>query len=160
MICVTLPTHLRSLAQVTGPVALQVEEPITQRAILDALEAAYPMLRGTIRDTVTKQRRPFIRFYACGEDLSHEPPDAPGASRSCERERSRFALSVLWQADNLAHQRLTAKKRVGCDQLVFYIPVLECTAMLAEPDEAGSVHSGFSFSMVGKPRQFRERHFR
>jgi hypothetical protein len=76
MIRVTLPTHLRALAQVTGPVALQVEEPITQRAILDALEAAYPMLRGTIRDTVTKERRPFIRYYACGEDLSHEPADA------------------------------------------------------------------------------------
>lgn len=76
MISVTLPTHLRTLAQVTGPVALQVEEPITQQAILDALEAAYPMLRGTIRDGVTKERRPFIRFYACGEDLSNEPADA------------------------------------------------------------------------------------
>jgi hypothetical protein len=76
MIVVTLPTHLRTLAQVTGPVALQVEEPITQRAILDALEAAYPMLRGTIRDSVTKERRPFVRFYACGEDLSLEPADA------------------------------------------------------------------------------------
>lgn len=76
MIRVTLPTHLRALAQVTGPVELQVEKPVTQRAILDALEAAYPMLRGTIRDIVTKERRPFIRFFACGEDLSHEPPDA------------------------------------------------------------------------------------
>ncbi|KAB2904773.1 MAG: MoaD/ThiS family protein [Anaerolineae bacterium] len=77
MIWVTLPTHLRALAQVTGPIALQVEEPVTQRAILDALEAAYPMLRGTIRDTVTKERRPFVRFFACGEDLSHEPAEAP-----------------------------------------------------------------------------------
>lgn len=76
MIWVTLPTHLRTLAQVTGPVALHVEEPICQRAILDALETAYPMLRGTIRDTVTKERRPFIRFFACGEDVSHEPADA------------------------------------------------------------------------------------
>lgn len=76
MIRVTLPTHLRTLAQVTGPVELQVEEPITQCAILDALEAHYPMLRGTIRDGVTKERRPFIRFFACGEDLSHEPADA------------------------------------------------------------------------------------
>jgi hypothetical protein len=76
MISVTLPTHLRTLAQVTGPISLDVMEPITQRAILDALEAAYPMLRGTIRDTVTKERRPFIRFFACGEDLSHEPADA------------------------------------------------------------------------------------
>jgi hypothetical protein len=76
MIWVTLPTHLRALAQVPGPVALQVEEPITQRAILDALEAAYPMLSGTIRDAVTKERRPYIRFFACGEDLSQEPADA------------------------------------------------------------------------------------
>jgi molybdopterin synthase sulfur carrier subunit len=76
MIAVTLPTHLRALAHVNGPVELQVEEPVTQRAILDALEAAYPMLRGTIRDSITKERRPFIRFFACGEDLSHESPDA------------------------------------------------------------------------------------
>ena len=76
MIRVTLPTHLRSLARVTGPVELQVEAPVTQRAILDALEAAYPMLRGTIRDPVTKERRAFIRFFACGDDLSHEPADA------------------------------------------------------------------------------------
>jgi sulfur-carrier protein len=76
MIRVTLPTHLRSLARVTGPVELEVAEPITQRAILDALEAAYPMLRGTIRDIASKERRPFIRFFACGEDLSHEPADA------------------------------------------------------------------------------------
>jgi hypothetical protein len=76
MISVTLPTHLRALAQVTGPVALRVDEPVTQRAILDALEAAYPMLRGTIRDLSTQERRPFIRFFACGEDISHEPADA------------------------------------------------------------------------------------
>ena len=76
MIQVTLPTHLRTLAKVSGAVELHVEEPITQRAILDALEAAYPMLRGTIRDHVTKQRRPFVRFFACGEDLSQEPPDS------------------------------------------------------------------------------------
>jgi molybdopterin synthase sulfur carrier subunit len=74
---VTLPLHLRTLARVNGPVALDVPEPVTQRAILDALEAAYPMLRGTIRDIRTKERRAFIRFFACGEDLSHEPSDAP-----------------------------------------------------------------------------------
>lgn len=76
MISVTLPAHLRTLAKVTGPVELQVDDPITQRAILDALEAAYPMLRGTIRDAVTMERRPFVRFFACGEDLSHESVDA------------------------------------------------------------------------------------
>lgn len=76
MIKVTLPAHLRALAHVTNPVELQVAEPVTQGTILDALEAAYPMLRGTIRDSRTRQRRPFVRFFACGEDLSHEPEDA------------------------------------------------------------------------------------
>lgn len=77
MIRVVLPFHLRTLARVDGEVALQVEGPITQRAVLDALEARYPMLRGTIRDHGTHRRRPFLRFFACGEDLSHEPPEAP-----------------------------------------------------------------------------------
>jgi hypothetical protein len=76
MITVTLPTHLRALAQVTGAVTLEVPAPVTQRAILDALETAYPMLRGTIRDQATQERRPFIRFFACGDDLSHESTDA------------------------------------------------------------------------------------
>jgi hypothetical protein len=77
MIRVVLPAHLRTLAQVNGEVKLQVEGPVTQRSVLDALEARYPMLRGTIRDHVTLQRRPFLRFFACAEDLSHELPDAP-----------------------------------------------------------------------------------
>jgi molybdopterin synthase sulfur carrier subunit len=77
MIRVVIPTHLRTLAKVNREVELEVEEPITQRAVLDALEASYPMLRGTIRDQLTQQRRPFIRFFACGEDLSHESPDEP-----------------------------------------------------------------------------------
>jgi len=74
---VTLPYHLRNLAQVGAEVSLEVEAPITQRSILNALEARYPMLRGTIRDHVTQQRRAFLRFFACEEDLSHESPDAP-----------------------------------------------------------------------------------
>jgi sulfur-carrier protein len=77
MIRVTLPAHLRKLAQVDGEVKLDVEGQVTQRSILDALEARYPMLSGTIRDHVTQKRRAFVRFFACGEDLSHEPPDAP-----------------------------------------------------------------------------------
>ena len=77
MIRVLLPTHLRRLANVNREFDLQVESPVTQRAVLDALEAQYPMLRGTIRDQATHQRRAFIRFFACGRDLSHEPPDAP-----------------------------------------------------------------------------------
>ena len=77
MIRVYLPAHLRTLARLSGEAELQVEGPVTQRSILDALEASYPMLRGTIRDHVTQQRRPFVRFFACEEDLSHESPDAP-----------------------------------------------------------------------------------
>ena len=77
MIRVTLPPHLRKLARVEGEVQLAVEGAVTQRAVLDSLEARYPMLRGTIRDHVSQRRRPFVRFFACGEDLSHQAPDAP-----------------------------------------------------------------------------------
>ena|SRR5919197_5477908 len=77
MIRVILPAHLRTLAHVDSEVKLEVEGRVTQRSVLDALEARYPMLRGTIRDHVTQQRRPFLRFYACEEDWSHEPADAP-----------------------------------------------------------------------------------
>ena len=77
MIRVVLPTHLRTLARVDREVKLEVQGQVTQRSVLDALEASYPMLRGTIRDHATLQRRPFLRFFACQEDLSLEPPDAP-----------------------------------------------------------------------------------
>ena len=77
MIRVVLPPHLRTLAGIKGDVELEVKGPVTQRSVLDALEARYPMLRGTIRDHVTQQRRPYLRFFACEQDLSHEPPDAP-----------------------------------------------------------------------------------
>ena len=77
MIRVVIPGHLRTLAGVDGELKLDVEGQATQRSVLDALEARYPMLRGTIRDQVTQQRRPFLRFFACEEDLSHQPPDAP-----------------------------------------------------------------------------------
>jgi molybdopterin synthase sulfur carrier subunit len=77
MIRVELPSHLRTLAHVEGEVKLEVAGQATQRSVLDALEARYPMLRGTIRDQSTQQRRPFLRFFACQEDLSHESPDAP-----------------------------------------------------------------------------------
>lgn len=77
MIRVVLPPHLRTLAKVSGDVQLEVKGAVTQRSVLDALEARYPMLRGTIRDHETQQRRAFLRFFACEEDLSHESPDAP-----------------------------------------------------------------------------------
>ena len=77
MIRVVLPQHLRTLAHVGSEVQVNVPGPVTLRAILDAIEAEYPMLQGTIRDHTTQQRRPFLRFFACGEDLSHESPDAP-----------------------------------------------------------------------------------
>ncbi|HEY4710689.1 MAG TPA: MoaD/ThiS family protein [Candidatus Acidoferrales bacterium] len=77
MIQVILPAHLRNLAGVGDEISIEVPGQVTQRSILDALESSYPMLCGTIRDHVTQQRRPFLRFFACQEDLSHEPPDAP-----------------------------------------------------------------------------------
>jgi hypothetical protein len=77
MIRVVLPAHLRTLARVAGDVELEVAVPVTQCSVLDALEARYPMLCGTLRDHVTHQRRPFVRFFACAEDLSHQSPDAP-----------------------------------------------------------------------------------
>jgi sulfur-carrier protein len=77
MIRIVLPFHLRKLAQVDGEVQLDVEGPVTQRTVLDALEARYPVLRGTIRDHVTQKRRAFVRFFACEQDLSHDPPDTP-----------------------------------------------------------------------------------
>lgn len=77
MIRVIIPQHLRTLAHVGSEVELELDGPVTLRSVLDALEARYPMLRGTIRDQVTQQRRPFLRFFACEEDLSHQSPDAP-----------------------------------------------------------------------------------
>ncbi|OGX27078.1 MAG: hypothetical protein A2787_04740 [Omnitrophica WOR_2 bacterium RIFCSPHIGHO2_01_FULL_48_9] len=77
MIRVILPVHLRTLARIDGEVKLEVKGPVTQCSVLDALENKYPMLAGTVRDHVTKKRRPLVRFYACEEDLSHEPPDTP-----------------------------------------------------------------------------------
>lgn len=77
MIRVELPYHLRNLARVNGEVQLNVQAPVTQRSVLNALEAKYPVLQGTIRDHVSQKRRPFLRFFACGQDLSNESPDAP-----------------------------------------------------------------------------------
>ena len=77
MIRVVLPAHLRSLTDISGEVKIEIEGQVTQRSVLNALEARYPKLQGTIRDHVTQQRRPFMRFFACSEDWSHESPDAP-----------------------------------------------------------------------------------
>jgi sulfur-carrier protein len=77
VIRVVLPAHLRTLARIAGEAEIDVQGPVTQRAVLDALEARYPVLRGTIRDTATLRRRPLVRFFACERDLSHEPPDTP-----------------------------------------------------------------------------------
>jgi hypothetical protein len=77
MIRVILPAHLQNMAKVGREVTIDIDGPVTQAAVLDALEATYPVLRGTIRDHVSKQRRPFLRFFACEQDLSHDPPDTP-----------------------------------------------------------------------------------
>ena len=95
MIVVVLPPHLRTLARVTGDVELEVSGQITQRAVLDALEARYPALCGTIRDQVTKERRPFLRFFACEGDLSHESPDAPLPERVASGKEPFFIIGAI-----------------------------------------------------------------
>ena len=95
MIHVVLPQHLRTLARVGREVALQVEGSATQRSVLDALEACYPVLRGTIRDYTTQRRRPFVRFFACREDLSHEPPDAPLPGAVASGEEPLFIVGAI-----------------------------------------------------------------
>jgi len=95
VIRVALPYPLRTLARVGGEVSLEIEGPVTQRVILDALEARYPMLSGTIRDHVTKQRRPFLRFFACGEDLSFEPPDNPLPDRVASGEEAFLIIGAI-----------------------------------------------------------------
>ena len=106
MIRVVLPHHLRTLARVDGEVELDVEGPVTQRSVLDALEARYPMLRGTIRDHVTQQRRPFLRFFACEQDLSHEPPDAPLPDAVA------LGRSPFWSWGPLPGDKIAACRRV------------------------------------------------
>lgn len=95
MIRVVLPAHLRTLARVSGDVELEVSSPVTVRTVLDALEARYPMLRGTIRDHGTLARRPFLRFFACGEDLSHESPDAPLPEAVGRGEEPFFVIGAI-----------------------------------------------------------------
>ena len=95
MITVVLPPHLRTLAQVDGDVELEVQDPVTQRSVLDALEARFPALCGTIRDHVTQERRPFLRFFACEEDLSHESPDAPLPAAVASGEEPYFIIGAI-----------------------------------------------------------------
>ena len=95
MIRVVLPAHLKNLAHVSGEVRVEVGDPVTQRAVLDALEARYPMLLGTIRDRQSGKRRPFVRFYACEEDLSNDPPDTPVPARVVAGEEPFIILGAM-----------------------------------------------------------------
>ena len=95
MIRVVLPQHLRTLAGVGGEVALAVDGPVTQRSILDALEARYPMLRGTVRDHATQRRRPLVRFFACEEDVTHEAPDAPLPERIAAGDEPFYIIGAI-----------------------------------------------------------------
>jgi len=95
VIRVVLPAHLRTLARVSGDVELEVAPPVTVHAVLDALEARYPMLRGTIRDHGTLARRPFLRFFACGEDLSLEPPDTPLPDSVANGQEPFFVIGAI-----------------------------------------------------------------
>ena len=95
MIRVVLPAHLKTLAGCSGEVRLEVVPPVTQRSVIDALEELHPQLRGTIRDHTTKERRPFVRFFACEEDLSHEPPDDPLPARVTDGEEPFFIVGAM-----------------------------------------------------------------
>ncbi|HXQ29650.1 MAG TPA: MoaD/ThiS family protein [Gemmatimonadales bacterium] len=95
MIRVVLPAHLKVLARVSSEVTLDLTGPVTQRAVLDALEARYPMLAGTIRDHDTQRRRPFVRLYACEEDLSHDPPDAPLPARVASGDEPLLVVGAM-----------------------------------------------------------------
>lgn len=95
MIRVVLPAHLRTLAQVDGDVQLDVGSPTTQGALLDALEGRYPVLRGTIREHATHKRRPFVRFFACERDLSHDPPDAPLPEAVCSGSEPFYIVGAI-----------------------------------------------------------------
>jgi molybdopterin synthase sulfur carrier subunit len=95
MIRILLPSHLRVLAQIPGEIQLQVPTPVTVRAILDTIEAKYPMLRGTIRDHVTHKRRPMVRFFACEEDLSHESPDTPLPDAVAQGKEPFFIIGAI-----------------------------------------------------------------
>ena len=95
MILVVLPAHLRALAGVRGDLELEVDGPVTRRSILDALEEQYPMLRGTIRDHVAGERRPFLRFFACGEDVTHEPEDAPLPQKIASGEEQFYIIGAI-----------------------------------------------------------------
>jgi len=95
MIKVVLPPHLKTLAKVAGDVELEISGAVTQRSILDALEARFPMLCGTIRDHVTQERRPFLRFFACEEDLTHESPDAPVPAAVASGKEPFFIIGAI-----------------------------------------------------------------
>ena len=110
MIRVVLPHHLRTLARVEGEVRLDVQDPVTLRAVLDALEAAYPVLRGTIRDHVTLKRRPFVRFFACEQDLSHDPGHAAARGRGDRRRALPGDWRYRWRLREVRRQKAEVKK--------------------------------------------------
>ena len=103
MIRVRIPAHLRNMAGVDGEVVLEVAEPVTQRTILDALEAQYPMLRGTIRDHVTQERRSFLRFFACQQDLSHLGPDTPVPDEVVSGKEPFLIIGAIAGGSSLPH---------------------------------------------------------
>jgi molybdopterin synthase sulfur carrier subunit len=115
VIRVVLPAHLRTLARVTGDVLLEVPAPVTQRSVLDALEAAYPALRGTVRDHVTLKRRAFVRFFACQEDLSHDPPDAPLPASVAAGDEPFFIIGAVAGGLDAQGRRSMGREQVHVD---------------------------------------------
>jgi hypothetical protein len=149
MIRVVLPAHLRTLAHVDGEVKLDIQGQVTQRSVLDALEAAYPMLCGTLRDHVTQQRRPFVRFFACEEDLSHEPPDAPLPDAVAKgTEPFLIVGAIAGGTGPIWKKRLWAGRVVSGLAVAFLLLDAVMKVMKAQVSVEGTIQLGYPVSIV------------
>jgi hypothetical protein len=149
MIRVVLPAHLRTLAHVDGEVKLDIQGQVTQRSVLDALEAAYPMLCGTLRDHVTQQRRPFVRFFACEEDLSHEPPDAPLPDAVAKgTEPFLIVGAIAGGTAPISKKRLWAGRIVSGLAVAFLLLDAVMKVMKAQVSVEGTIQLGYPVSIV------------
>ena len=149
MIRVVLPAHLRTLARVEGEVKLDVQGQVTQRSVLDALEAQYPMLCGTLRDHVTQQRRPFVRFFACEEDLSHEPPDAPLPDAVVKGDEPFLVVgAIAGGADPVSKSRLWAGRIMSGLAVAFLLLDGVMKVLKAAPAVEGTIQLGYPASIL------------
>jgi molybdopterin synthase sulfur carrier subunit len=149
MIRVVLPAHLRTLARVEGEVKLDVQGQVTQRSVLDALEESYPMLCGTLRDHVTQKRRPFVRFFACEEDLSHEPPDAPLPEAVAKGEEPFLVVgAIAGGAAPISKSRVWVGRIVSGLAVAFLLLDGVMKVLRAQVSVDGTVQLGYPGSLV------------